>query len=486
MAVDTRSHGKGGATPGDGELVDDAPLLMEVASKLIGALPSAALNEIRRNCAWVCKDSNEIALYNRLVSEADEQHAAHRRRNEELLRLSAAQPGECALSDVIRRVRELVHEGADICYVRSPLEVNYAVPRPFICGTPTSLDAGEEEAEDEEDASSLLEQGPPLHTFIANGCTAAALACLETPYAVNFSTMHPLIQASPLHLLCENRNLSNEDAGSILRAIVRHVELHPQDIIFWGQRGGDKKKAFINLAAEFQRLTQFYRIVKHMPFFDDRDTPISLSLVWQWDWEALEEEERVQFTIAEPNGVIRASASTSRLMQMCYMGCLDATMIAACVAEGAELQFNDRLSAAPLHWILQNDQSADFKAIRACFATSQRIDFTKRDCSGNALLSKIFDLTRADNHVAAVLDLVIDRLEAHPEDTVDWSGPPTRYIDSFLALAARFSQLHVVWPVLLRRKVPYYMNHEGTFSVNGITPRDELKLGDNIKFFKKR
>lgn len=105
---------------------------------------------------------------------------------------------------------------------------------------------------------------------------------------------------------------SDEDVGTLLRAVVQHIEIHPKDTVDWGPR--DFAEEFIVMAARQQRLSLVYPLIKHMPYYGDKTVPIELGWVWRWDWEGLDEEEQKEFRV-DPDKIVDASRATGQLFK---------------------------------------------------------------------------------------------------------------------------------------------------------------------------
>lgn len=145
---------------------------------------------------------------------------------------------------------------------------------------------------------------PTLVGFALRRHTPALLECLKSPKNIDFSLSRYDEGDTVLHSICCVSSFSVADGTAILRAIVTHVERHPEDTIDWGQEdmcGTD----FIHEAAANGMLSAFYPIVRRVPYFDDRVEPIHLESVETADWAALSEEDRKNFivdTIVEGEG----------------------------------------------------------------------------------------------------------------------------------------------------------------------------------------
>lgn len=165
----------------------------------------------------------------------------------------------------------------------------------------------------------------------------AILRYLATEDPIDFSSGS---SSEPYLLTYVAERFSEDDAAEILRAMVLHIERHPQDKIDWGKLNCGQE--FMESAADSARLSLLYPIVKHMPYYGDRTVPIALKQVWRWDWEALEASEKEDFSIDDAF-IIEASKVTWELYVLsCWMPdeIIDEETIWRLVREGADILFD--------------------------------------------------------------------------------------------------------------------------------------------------
>lgn len=299
---------------------------------------------------------------------------------------------------------------------------------------------------------------PILHTFVKRGNVEALEVCLSSSHVINFS-LRDSYMCNPLHWMCDAMH-SDETTLAMLWAVVQRIETHPQDLVDWGQKNGLGKTILV-LAAETQKISLIWNVVREMPFFADAVEPLSLGrLVWQWDWEALGTEQQY---FDDKMELVEADRSTAEL---CQIACslspqshpVQVERIVQLIMKGANVLFIDPLEKMPiLHRFLL---FGDINAIRACFTTSMPIDFTLRTY-GETLLHCVCpgDGGRSEE-VSRVLHIFLDRIETYPHDIVDWSVKDSKGHD-FLSWEGFRGRLSLVWPLLKERSVNYFMKYEG-------------------------
>lgn len=167
---------------------------------------------------------------------------------------------------------------------------------------------------------------PALLSFTKRSYYFSLLACLESEENIDFTVTYRFNDRSDrrsgspagktlLHSICDTF-FPLDKATKVLEAVVRHTERHPLDVVdweqlnypweeWWGERfhGLVPPMDFIHLAAENGRLSRFYPVVRDVPYFGDRVTPIELGKVVEADWAALSEEDKEAFMISSSVGV---------------------------------------------------------------------------------------------------------------------------------------------------------------------------------------
>lgn len=242
----------------------------------------------------------------------------------------------------------------------------------------------------------------------------------ETKGAIDFTVVNST-GYSFLHLIASSVYVSeDDDAAAILLLLCERIERHPSDLIDWGQRGVGGSE-FIVAAAQHQRLSVFYPIVKDMPYFGDQTTPIPLRIVWRWDWEALGEENQREFRLPPPGQVLEASRATGRLWAQLYKKAPDAATIAACVADGADVLFRMRSFLAPV--LLQCAHGLDKACVLACLRTHQPLCCTNVGREGASLdglkREMLSNVKMSEEDVEEVLAAIREHTRQYPPPTQD-------------------------------------------------------------------
>lgn len=118
-------------------------------------------------------------------------------------------------------------------------------------------------------------------------------------------------------------------------------------------------------------------------------------------------------------------------------------------------------------------------ALEACLESPLPIDFTLLGGVAGAqrvMLDAILD-REDEEEVMRVLRLVVDRLERHPMDVVDWGWVNEHHLMDFVSRAALRGFLGAVWGIL--QDVPYFAdNTEGIFLRGGVVAADWERLGE--------
>lgn len=92
-------------------------------------------------------------------------------------------------------------------------------------------------------------------------------------------------------------------------------------------------------------------------------------------------------------------------------------------------------------------EMSNIKAVNVCLTTSRVMDFTIRGSKGENPLQAACQGSIADCDTTTLLSAMIYRIECHPLDIVDWRQKDSLGRD-FLAIAAQFQKLSVVWPLV--------------------------------------
>eukprot|EP00796_Vickermania_ingenoplastis_P011421 gene11421-7925_t len=283
---------------------------------------------------------------------------------------------------------------------------------------------------------------PLLHTLIVFGNSKAVEACLETTRSISFKTEGAFSGETPLHLLC-HRLIPDDEMIAMTKAVLSRLETHFADEVDWGQKDFTGK-TFLSLAAEHQKLCLLWPLVNHFDFFSDNLEPFPLRIVWAADLDKLE-KEKIHFDISEAS-IIPLNAHTAHLCKLSWSVAAhpDAESVRKCVSNGADvMKLNPVGNYILLHYFVEH---ASIECVEACLSTPQPIDFALRDPSGNTVLHCLCH--RCDQgSIESVLRLVLERLDKHPEDTVNWRRKD-RHGHTFLSIAARWKVLARAWITL--------------------------------------
>lgn len=309
-----------------------------------------------------------------------------------------------------------------------------------------------------------------LHKLVEAGRVEAVKACLETPRAVDYTLNSNSFGSSVLHVACEGHLPATTNAA-LMRALVYRLETHPQDMVDWGQLNRDGRPV-MGVAARYQRLHCLFPLVQHVPFFADMTERSRLDVVWRWDWEALEEEERAGCFNVSGVTWIEADGPTARLYDLSLRDEPDVGEVETCIAQGANIHFREPGPFSPTtlhHFFGKKGERVAASCVAACFRTRAQVDFTMREPHCGTVLHWICLKGRHRDDVAALLQLVLLRLasraalcdacETSPPllpDSIDWGLKHTNGKD-FISRAANCRQLSVVWPVLKQHRVAYFL-----------------------------
>lgn len=320
-------------------------------------------------------------------------------------------------------------------------------------------------------------------------------------------------------------------AVQLFSLLTERFSRHPCDTIYWGKRwrarkcrdpshdqgedaedeeeeapDGWERHSFLALAAYYQRLSLFWPLVKHFPFFDDELEPISLSswTVWEWDYKALGPTEQVFFEpLSTASVIVRANRATAQLARLCEAPkrilchekvlqlCTQGVRHSPDPLEQDQGGTRDASSTSPrlekrppeAHHDTMNDGVADVnfhppdmeainilhhflhrgdavECFQACLQTPNAIDFTA--FTSSYYRTMFFDLCEnriKEPSAAAMLRSIVDRIEhrrawvtatataTDQMDQVDFTWKD-RFGHDFLSYAAYLGRLSWIWPII--------------------------------------
>lgn len=317
-----------------------------------------------------------------------------------------------------------------------------------------------------------------LHEFVRRGLIEHVRTCLLSPHDIDF-TQRGRSGQNVLHVICSG-SIRDEATSTMLHSIVQRIQSHPTDKVDWSQKDGDAMH-LLAIAADNQKLSLIWKIIAEIPYFADQLDPFPLRpWVWSWDWEALADDQ-AYFSL-DGVDIVQTDCSTAKLVKLCWIGDAEPSEVEKLVEDGADLCFQQPGVILPLLHQLLNTGS--LSSVQACLKTPRVIDFTVTDLLENTALHHICLNHSGRNHLVELLHMVLDRLQAHPGDIIDWSLTNRRG-DTFLSLAAKYGVLSVVWEILQTRKVSFFTEPSQLFLIkHNVKYADWVSIKeDDRKFF---
>lgn len=324
-----------------------------------------------------------------------------------------------------------------------------------------------------------------LHDLVARGLVACVRECLETTLPIDWTVVDDDSHRSIFHELCM-ATLPRVSAAEMLRMFVERIETHPSDVVEWGKEC-DWNNDFLSLAAFHQRLSLFFPHVRDQPYYADQIHPIELRCgVWQWDWEALNEADRLSIRFPEDETrVFRASRLTGELAELCTRTSWqpDVDAVREYVQRGADVEFSDgssEMEGPILHKFVREGNVA---CALVCLKHSTKpIDFRLLNYWDRTLLHEVcgsFMTSRAVRMLKAILDREDEQLEKNIDTekriySIDWFAK-TEYGETFFCNAAATQVLSVVWPMVKDRVLAFAEKHHPAFF--------PLQLMDSVSVF---
>lgn len=293
-----------------------------------------------------------------------------------------------------------------------------------------------------------------LHRLIKVGNVKAVRLCMETRRDIDFTTKG-YYQRTPLHVMSCVALSNANNILEILHAVLHRLETHPNDAVDWGLpdcTGTD----FISYAAQNQKLSSFWPSVQHVPYFADQCQGIALSLVWEWDWMALEEKERSFFCLEPHTVMVAADRVTGQLCNQCREEDPDVDMVRRLVEEGADVLFLDPMRHdVPLLYFLK---SGKLPCVEACLQTARGIDFTAAVVPTlRPLECCFFDFYSDDHDFSLLLECLLARLSSHGHhDRWDWALQDEQGLDFWFRCRGK---LLLAWDILQKWNIPYFRHH---------------------------
>lgn len=267
---------------------------------------------------------------------------------------------------------------------------------------------------------------------------------------------------------------AEEDAVKILTAICEHVESHPKDKVVWDTVGayGDD---FINSAAKNHRLSLFYPLVEHLPYFGDHVTPIPLKQVWSFDWERLSDGQRSDFNIDAAHMVV-ANAATARLWDIRYdrqTPSRTVKIVRQCVQDGADVSFSDRRGQSrPIYLCFV--PRAKVPALLECLLTEKPLDFGNTPPFHDSLLHALCRPSFSLGEALMILSTLVCHILCHPDDIIPWEEKEHSFQMNFLQFAAENKRLAFFYPAV--QDVPYFKDRTSPIPLEYVYEQDWRRL----------
>lgn len=249
---------------------------------------------------------------------------------------------------------------------------------------------------------------------VANNYVQCSLTCLESPKPMRIREVKSIHSSNrhgnnALHLLCE---APVQCITPVLSKLVERLgEQRPGDDVDWdgkNRAGYD----FISHAAANEVLSIVWPIVKTLPFFADRRSPIVItSVVRSYDWDGVAEDQHL-FQLE--NKVIHPSCELFLISNQLFPRLEDFQL---CIIRGANILTHSPHGSCPVLHSLIYREMADF--VRVCMTTERPIDFTVMGYGSNP-----FHLVcmASPRKAKTMLTAMVMRLSACREgDDVDWA-----------------------------------------------------------------
>lgn len=281
---------------------------------------------------------------------------------------------------------------------------------------------------------------------------------LSTDRGIDFTVTDTHYGRNPFHWVCRH-TLSERDTRLMLGSMIDHIQNHPtDDFVDLTQRDGIGL-TFFTLAGFCLKVSVVWPLIRSSPpllALTQPLLPIPLHSIWQWDWEALGVEGQGYFTIADAH-VIEADKATGHLAKLSWENTKpDPTEVGACVKAGANVNFKDPKAEQNLLGMFLYYGAVE--CVRECLSTTTAIDFTATGKYGYTALHAICVYNGEPEKVAALVHLLLDRLEHFPGvDLIDW-GQKDETGKDFITYCGQCGMLSVVWPIIKQRGVLFYLS----------------------------
>lgn len=172
----------------------------------------------------------------------------------------------------------------------------------------------------------------------------------------------------------------------------------------------------------------------------------------------------------------QSKESSKELAALCKRAPSSASFEAVkkCIDSGADPHYRDE-SSMPMPILHTFIEAGNVEAVKACLTTPKRIDFTLTDkrCRKTPLHC-LCQIPLSDEKTAAILTLIVDRLEKHKDDMIRWVQEDDEGAD-FLCCAAKNQQLALVWSIV--RDIPFFADQNEPLTLLKVWEWDWNALG---------
>lgn len=267
---------------------------------------------------------------------------------------------------------------------------------------------------------------------------------------------------------------SASEAASVLHMIVERVEEghHPEESLDWNVCVREASRhGLLSICVPYLSTACFLSSV-FTPGGGEPRFSIQEKM-WQFDWDDVRKaipNADARFHLERP-AYCTGNASTSALWRLLsFYSSPSPSMVSEYVQQGAEISVGGSVpDGTVLHLLLKRCSSRIVRT--ALCSTTDAVNFTVTEerYPGSSALHLLCG--RADPLEArAVLAVVVDRLQQHPVDAVDFGQERSGGMD-FISLAAFLERLALFWPLV--RDMPYFAD-----SIDGIPLKGKVYRWD--------
>lgn len=223
-----------------------------------------------------------------------------------------------------------------------------------------------------------------------------------------------------------------------------------------------------------------------------RKRTFTLSTIWLFDWENLCKLQQQQQHFVFDNEPIKYphNSRTAALLRLACSSAPDQNLVKFNIHYGASVN----VVSSNKHILVSLAHSGGLQALQAALRTSEPIDFTAEhtiqhknfgveSVEKTNVLHGLF-VIKDEAVAAAVLDMVVERLQTHPEDRYDFSSvsaPLTRLADVIVS-GRRLAVF--CWSRV--KDFPYYADTIRRIPIQVLSWKDMELLGDEIEHFEKQ